>query len=107
MPHSSIFHAAPAGKIYWGWPVVAAAFLVATFGFGLGFYGPGIYLVALKARHGCSTGEVSSAITMYYAFGAGLLFFVVGPLFDRWGARIVVTVGTVAMACGVATFTLV
>ena len=35
--------------LYHGWVVVAAAFFVALFGFGLGFYGPGIYLVALKA----------------------------------------------------------
>src|SRR6516225_129071 len=106
MRASSIFQAAPARKLYWGWLVVAAAFLVATFGFGVGFYGTGIYLAALKARHGWSTGELSSAITTYYAFGAGLLFFVVGPLFDRWGARIVVTIGTVAMACGVIALTL-
>jgi hypothetical protein len=32
------------------------------FGFELGFYGPGIYLVALKAGHGWSTEELSSAI---------------------------------------------
>ena len=37
---------------YHGWFVVAAAFLVALYGFGLGFYGPGIYLAALKALHG-------------------------------------------------------
>ena len=35
-------------RLYHGWLVVAAAFLVALYGFGLGFYGPGIYLVALK-----------------------------------------------------------
>jgi MFS family permease len=97
----------PAAKLYWGWLVVATAFLVATFGFGLGFYGPGIYLVALKARHGWSTGELSSAITVYYVLGAGLLFFVVGPLFDRWGARAVVIIGTMAMACGVVSLTLI
>ena len=38
---------------------MAAAFLVALFGFGLGFYGPDIYLVALKARHGWSIAELS------------------------------------------------
>ena len=48
----------PSG-LYHGWLVVAAAFLVAIFGFGLGFYGPGIYLVALKARHGWSIAELS------------------------------------------------
>jgi hypothetical protein len=56
-----------------GWLVVAAAFLVAMFGFGLGFYGPGIYLVALLARHGWSTEGLSSAITVYYVLGAALL----------------------------------
>ena len=107
MRDPSVFRAAPAAKLYRGWLVVAGAFLVAMFGFGLGFYGPGIYLVVLKARHGWSTGELASAISVYYVLGAGLLFFVVGPLFDRWGARTVVIIGTVAMACGVVSLTLV
>jgi MFS family permease len=106
MRDPSIVHAAAAAKLYRGWLVVAAAFLVAMFGFGLGFYGPGIYLVALQARHGWSTEELSSAITVYYVLGAALLFLVVGPLFDRWGARAVVTIGTVAMACGIVLLTL-
>jgi MFS family permease len=101
----SILRAGPTATLYWGWLVVAAAFVVAMFGFGLGFYGPGIYLVALKARHGWSTEEISSAITVYYILGAGLLFFVVGPLFDRWGARPVVTIGSIALACGTVSLT--
>ena len=48
--------------LYHGWLVVAAAFLVAMYGFGLGFYGPGIYLVALNAHHGWSTAELSPAM---------------------------------------------
>ena len=102
-----ILRAASAATLYRGWLIVAAAFFVAMFGFGLGFYGPGIYLVALKARHGWSTEEISSAITAYYILGAGLLLLIVGPLFDRWGARPVVTIGTVAMACGVVSLTLI
>jgi len=102
-----IIRAAPAAEAYWGWLVVAAAFLVAMFGFGLGFYGPGIYLVALEARHGWSIEALSVPITTYYVFGAALLFFVVGPLFDRWGARAVVTIGTIAMACGLVLLTLI
>ncbi len=89
-----------AAALYHGWLVVAAAFLIAMFGFGLGFYGPGVYLVALEARHGWSVAEISPAITAYYVFGATLLFFCVGPLFERWGARMVVAAGVVAMACG-------
>jgi len=86
--------------LYHGWLVVAAAFFVALFGFGLGFYGPGIYLVALKARHGWSIGELSSVITTYYVLGASLLFLGVGSLFELYGARKVLIVGIVAMGTG-------
>src|ERR1700745_2859613 len=71
------------------------------YGFGLGFYGPGIYLVALNTLHGWPTSELSSAMTAYYVLGATLLFFWIGPLFDRHGPRKVVVVGTIAMASGV------
>jgi MFS family permease len=92
--------------IYHGWLVVGAAFLVALFGWGLGFYGPGIYLVALQSRHGWSTVTISSAITAYYVFGATLVFFA-GTIFERFGARRVVSAGTIAMAGGVVLLTLV
>jgi MFS family permease len=95
-----IKHKPPTLALYHGWLVVAAAFLVAMYGFGLGFYGVGVYLVALNASHGWPTAELSSAITMYYIAGATLLFFVVGPLFERYGARKIVLLGTGAMACG-------
>ena len=88
--------------LYHGWLVVATAFLVAMFGFGLGFYGPGIYLVALKARHGWSVAELAPAITAYYVLGATWLFFWVGPLFDRLGARKTVAAGALALSCGLA-----
>jgi MFS family permease len=91
--------------LYHGWFVVVAAFLVALFGFGLGFYGPGIYLVALKARHGWSIGQLSSVITSYYVLGASLLFLGVGSLFERYGARKVLTVGIVAMSMGLVLLT--
>src|SRR5438128_1094749 len=51
-------------SVYHGWRVVAAAFLIAFFGWGIGFYGPGIYLVALQARNGWPTAMISSAVTI-------------------------------------------
>src|SRR5262249_53319945 len=93
--------------LYHGWLIVAVAFLVALFGFGLGFYGPGIYLVALRARFGWSAADIAVAITVYYVLGATLLFFFVGPAFDRCGVRCVSTVGALALAPGVAALTLV
>jgi MFS family permease len=92
---------------YHGWLVVAAAFLVALSGFGLGFYGAGIYLVTLNEIHGWPISELSSAVTTYYVLGATLLFFWIGPLFDRHGPQKVVVVGTIAMACGVMLLALV
>lgn len=94
-------------RLYHGWLVVAAAFLTAMFGFGLGFYGPGVYLVALEARHGWSVAELVPAITAYYALGAILLFFCVGPLFESCGTRKVVTAGVLAMATGLLLLTVI
>jgi len=92
----------PATRLYHGWLMVAAAFLVALFGWGLGFYGPGIYLVALRERFGWSAADIASAVTVYYVLGATLIFFFVGPAFDRYGVRRVIAVGALAMAAGVA-----
>jgi MFS family permease len=106
-PHAEIGAAtARAAGVYHGWRVVAAAFLVALFGWGLGFYGPGIYLVALQDRHGWSTESISLAITAYYLLGATLVFFA-GSIFERFGVRRVVGAGTFAMACGVVLLALV
>lgn len=46
-----------------GWRIVAIAFLVATFACGIGFYGPGIYMVVLHERAGWPVSLISLAIT--------------------------------------------
>jgi MFS family permease len=89
-------------SLYHGWLMVAFAFLVALFSWGLGFYGLGIYLVALSERFGWSAAEIATAITVYYILGAILTFLFVGPAFDRYGVRRVITIGTFAMAAGIA-----
>lgn len=86
-------------RVYHGWTVVAAATAVALFGWGLGFYGPGVYLVALQERHGWTTAELSSAVTLYYLFAASLVL-AGGRLFERFGARPVVALGVISMASG-------
>jgi MFS family permease len=86
--------------LYHGWLVVAAAFVIALLGFGVGFYGPGIYLVALERCHVWSAAAISWAITLYYVVSAALVFFG-GGIFERFGARRVVAAGAIAMAGGV------
>ena len=39
-------------SIFFGWKVVITAFVVATFTFGVGFYGPSVFLNILHQQHG-------------------------------------------------------
>lgn len=62
-----------AGLPYFGWRVVWAAFTIAIFAWGIGFYGPGIFLQALHDRHGWSVSLISAAITAHFLLGALLV----------------------------------
>ena len=55
---------------FFGRWVVRAAFTLAMFGWGIGFYGPPVYLHAVIGRTGWSLAWVSSAVTLHYLFGA-------------------------------------
>src|ERR1022692_4219555 len=61
---------------YEGWRIVAVCFLVATFGWGLGFYGQSVYLAELHRLHGWPASLISYATTFFYLFGAGMVAFV-------------------------------
>jgi len=88
-------------RLYRGWSVVIACGILASFSWGLGFYGLGVFLHALNHLHGWSAGLISVAVTVYYALSAGCLV-VVGGLIDRHGPRGVLTYGVVTMAAAVA-----
>ena len=62
--------------------------------------GSGSTSSASAGLRGWPTAQLSSAITAYYVLGATLLFFFVGPLFERYGARKIVLLGIGAMAAG-------
>jgi MFS family permease len=49
---------------------------VATFGWGLGFYGQSVYLAELHRLHGWPTSLISSATTFFYLFGALVVAFI-------------------------------
>src|SRR5258708_4102707 len=61
---------------YDGWRIVAVCFLVATFGWGFGFYGQSIYVAELHRLHGWPASLISSGTTFFYLFGAGIVIFV-------------------------------
>ena len=56
-----------------GWKVVWVAFVVAVFGWGIGFYGPAVYMPALHATRGWSISMISSAVTAHYLVSAALI----------------------------------
>jgi sugar phosphate permease len=88
-------------RLFYGWWIVLACGIIALWSWGLGFYALGVYLDALRTRHGWSTGMISAAFTVYYLV-AGVGFVVVGGLIDRHGSRPVLAWGVVAMAASVA-----
>lgn len=89
---------------YHGWWVVFCCFVIALYGWGLGFYGLSLYLVALTKIHGWSPAVVSAAITFYYLAGA-FLVMQVGDAIQRVGARTVVLAGAGSMGLGVLALT--
>ena len=55
------------------WRVVWVAFIVAMFGWGVGFYGPAVYLPTLHRMHGWPISTISAAITAHYLVSAALI----------------------------------
>lgn len=59
-------------RTFFGWKVTGGAFVLAVFGWGLGFYGPPVFLGVLHATRGWSLGLISAAITVHYLVGSAL-----------------------------------
>jgi hypothetical protein len=86
--------------MFHGWRVVAATFVLATFGWGLGFYGPPIYLHAVREARGWSLPLVSTAVTVHFLVGAAVIACLPG-LYRRFGVATVTKTGVLALAGGV------
>ena len=82
---------------YEGWRIVVVCFLVATFGWGLGFYGQSVYVAELHRLHGWPASLISGGTTFFYLFGALLVAFV-SEAIRFFGPRNCLLAGVVAMA---------
>ena len=87
-------------RAFFGWRVVAAVFVLATFGWGLGFYGPPIYLHAVREARGWPLALVSTAVTVHFLFGAAVIANL-PKLYKRFGVSPVTKAGCIALAAGV------
>jgi MFS family permease len=92
--------ARPAGRLFHGWRVVGAAFVLAIFGWGVGFYGPPVYLHAVQEARGWSLPLVSTAVTVHFVIGA-LVVANLPALHRRFGLPAVTKAGAVSLAVGV------
>lgn len=81
-----------------GWRVVRVAFVVAVFGWGVGFYGPAVYLSALHQARGWSMSTIALAITAHYLLSAGLIVLL-PEAWRRFGVGRVTFIGAF-LACG-------
>ena len=88
----------PLNRIYYGWVVViAGAFILSTCAFALFTFG--VFLRPLTMEFGWERGPLSLATAITFGV-AGLAGLATGKLCDRYGPRIIVTLGGIIMGAG-------
>lgn len=76
------------------WKVVAAGFLCMTVAAGIGWYVFPVYLTSIESALGANRTQMSLAVTVW-AFVGGAFSPFVGRWIDKYGARKVMTAGTI------------
>ncbi len=94
---------ASAPRGFYGWRVVHAAFVMAVFGWGLGFYGPPVFLAVIHETRGWTLALISAAISVHFAAGA-ITGGNLPALHRRYGIPRVSKAGACAMAAGMVTW---
>ncbi len=86
--------------MFYGWIVVAAAFVLTFIGFGSA-YSFSAFLGPLQNEFDASRGSVSLVFSLagFLYFGLGI---VTGPLADRWGSRRLAVLGMILIGAGLA-----
>src|SRR5262245_42741914 len=88
------------GGRFHGWRVVGAAFVLAVFGWGLGFYGPPVYLHAVHETKNFSLPLVSAAVTTHFVIGA-LVVANLAALHRTFGIATVTKAAALSFSLGV------
>ncbi|MBV7502034.1 MFS transporter [Achromobacter sp. ACM05] len=91
----------PASPSFFGWKVLYATFMLAIFGWGVGFYGPPVFLHAVVQRTGWSVGLVSGAVTLHFLAGT-VVVANLPRLYRRIGVARTTAGGAALLALGVA-----
>lgn len=86
---------------FFGWKVLCATFVLAVFGWGVGFYGPPVFLHAVVQRTGWSVALVSGAVTLHFLAGT-VVVANLPRLYRRVGVARTTAGGAALLAVGVA-----
>ncbi len=81
-------------RIYYGWYVVAALFVMLTVASGLAFYNLSVYMNALVVAYGFPVGAVSSATALFFV-SSGFAGLLAGRLIQRFDPRWTIALGGV------------
>ena len=90
---------------FYGWRIVAAAFVILFTAYGAQ-YCFGVFFAALLDEFRWSRAGLAGVFSLY-AFGYCVVGFPAGRLTDRWGPRVVVTTGAVFLGAALAGMALV
>lgn len=85
---------------FFGWRVVGGAFVLAMLGWGIGFYGPPIFLQTLHETRGWPISLISAAVTAHFLIGA-LVVANLPALHRRFGLPAVTKAGALSLALGI------
>lgn len=85
---------------FYGWRMVYGCMAIGTISWGLGLFGASAFLHAIHQKAGLSIAQISSAITATY-LTAALTQIWVGSAINRFGPRVVISLGAVIFAIGV------
>src|SRR5947208_16629137 len=84
---------------FYGWRVVGAAFVLAVFGWGMGFYGPPVFLSVVHETTGWPLALISTAVTTHFLIGAAAGANL-PSLYRRFGAAATTKAAALSLAVG-------
>jgi len=80
-------------RLFYGWPLVVVLGITTTISFGTTAYLVGVLIVPISAELGWSRATISGAYAVAQIL-AGLAGVPIGGLVDRYGARVLMSVGS-------------
>jgi MFS family permease len=89
----------PATSRFFGWSVAWSAFTIAVFAWGIGFYGPSVFLQSLHASHGWPISQISMAVTVHFLLSAIVIAYL-PEIHGRLGIATTTFVGAAVTAAG-------